>query len=236
MMRKKSPAAWIVTGALVTAVVWGCQKQGIPERSKTAKERSLQGTSKGSAIAKAKEKDASAKPAKPAKPPEPPPPREVPKVVMDRQLLETCLVKVGDAMPDGELPDLDGKKQTLRSLFGGKLTVVLFWESKNDYAAQALRRLGGDVAEPFRDKGVRVVGINPKETPEVARKAAEEAGAKYVNLVDAEGAYFAKVAKEGIPRIYLLDAAGKILWFDVEYSSTTRRSLTQGIEVSLGAK
>ena len=34
--------------------------------------------------------------------------------------------------------------------------------------------------------------------------------------------------------LYLLDAQGKILWFDVEYSRSTREDLVQGIRVALG--
>ena len=32
--------------------------------------------------------------------------------------------------------------------------------------------------------------------------------------MDADGRVFAKVATEKLPRVYLLDPAGKVLWFD----------------------
>ena len=60
-------------------------------------------------------------------------------------------------------------------------------------------------------KGVRVVGINVGDAPEaVPSKLLKEAGVTFPNLLDPEGAFFAKVATDKrLPRIYLLDAAGQ---------------------------
>jgi peroxiredoxin len=168
--------------------------------------------------------------------PEPPPAPKFPEVNLPAALAKTCLVKVGDSMPDAELTNLEGKGVALRSSLGKKLTVVLFWQSENMYSTQALGRLEEDVAKPFAEKGVRAIGVSVKDSPEAARKAIEEAGAKYVNLLDPKGVHFAKVATEKIPRVYLLDAAGKILWFDTEYSSSTQRDLERAIKDKLGEK
>jgi peroxiredoxin len=104
------------------------------------------------------------------------------------------------------------------------------------YATQALEYLQLDVPKPFGEKGVAVVGISVKDSPEAARKAVEQAGVKYVNLLDPQGTYFAKVATEKIPRVYLLDASGKVLWLDIEYSTSTRRDLERAIKIVLGEK
>ena len=155
---------------------------------------------------------------------------------MPASLADTCLVKVGGSVPEADLANLEGKRVALRSFFGKKLTVVLFWQSENMYATQALEYLELDVAKPFAEKGVRVVGVSVKDSSEAARKAVQQAGAKYVNLLDPQGTYFAKVATEKIPRVYLLDASGKILWLDIEYSSSTRRDLERAIKFVLGEK
>ena len=52
-------------------------------------------------------------------------------------------------------------------------------------------------------------------------------------LLDSDGKYFDKLASAKVLRTYLLDSAGKILWFDVEYSRSTRRDLLAAIEVAL---
>jgi peroxiredoxin len=168
-----------------------------------------------------------------AKKPEPVKPAEMPKVVLDAQSEKSSLLKVGDVLPDVELADLDGKKQSLRSLFGAKLAVVLFWTSDNLYSAQALEDLQSDLG-PQEAKGVRLVGIDVKDKAEDAQSEVRDRKVKYPNLADADGAFFAKVASERMPRVYLVDASGKILWFDLEYSDKSRRDLKTAVQVVLG--
>jgi peroxiredoxin len=142
-------------------------------------------------------------------------------------------------MPEADLTDLGGQEQPLAEGYGEKLTVVFFWtrgdtEFSAMAASQALEDLQLDVFEPYSEKGVQVVAVNEGDTVEDVKATVEEAGAKFTLLVDPEGALMAKVATEKLPRPYLLDAEGKILWFDLEFSRTTRDSLLQAIEVALG--
>jgi peroxiredoxin len=235
-MRKWNWQIGVVIGAVALAASFGCKP---PEASRGGKA----GTGKSMAqtylegMRKEKGKEGEKEPAHPPRPPEPPPPPKMPDVKMPENLLKTCLVKVGDRMPDAELADLRGQRAPLHSLLGKKLTVVLFWNSENLYSTQALEYAGLEVAEPFGKKGVAVIGIAVKDAPDAARKAVADAGAKYANLLDPQGRYFAKVATEDkVPRVYLLDAAGKTLWLDIEYSASTRRDLTRAIKFVLGEK
>jgi hypothetical protein len=176
-----------------------------------------------------------------SKPAEPSPPPTIPKVNLSDELRAGCLVNVGDVLPKAELPDLAGKSQSLNSLYGKKLTVVFVWKGATRRAlleaADMVRSLTNDVAKPFQDKGVQVIGI---EVGESNVDLHEEPGsyvadAKFPHLLDSTGQFLAGLAKDGkLPRVYLLDAQGKILWFDVEYSRSTREDLLQGIRVALG--
>lgn len=168
-----------------------------------------------------------------AKTPEPPPKPTVPEVHLPEALAATCLVKVGDALPDATLPDLNGKATELRSRFGAKLTVVCFWKSDNVYAIEELRDLQKLTSAPGMDQGVRVVAINEGETPKPAADAFQATGATFPCLLDPDGSYFRKVATDKLPRTYLVDAQGKILWFDIEYSLSTQRDLPQAIRAVL---
>jgi peroxiredoxin len=222
---------FLLAALLAAAVVgWGCKKQGAGERARVAKGQADVQILKNPRPEVPGASQKSTKPPQPVK-------KEIPKVNLPEQLAATCLVKVGDPMPEGELPDLTGKATPLRSLFGKKATVILFWSSESPYALQALRRLEMDVVKPFGDKGIRAIGINVKDEPEAARKAVEDAGVKLANLLDSQGACFARLATvpaKQLPRVYLVDSTGKILWFDVEYSGITRDSLKQAIEAVLG--
>lgn len=179
----------------------------------------------------------------PVVPPIDPPPEpvvevpvEIPQVKLTEALAATCLVRVGDAMPEAELPAIGGDTTPLADAYGEKLTVLFFWNSASIYAMTELEDLTEDVAQPFAEKGVRVIGVNEGDPQDVAAGQVEGVGAKFANFLDLDGAYFATVATETkkVPRTFLLDAEGKILWFDIEYSSTTRRDLLQGIQVALG--
>ena len=165
---------------------------------------------------------------------EPPPKPTIPQVGLSAELLATCVVNVGDRMPDAELPDPDGKPQSITSLKGKKLTVLFFWTADNPYSVGEVEDLNDDVARAYADQGVKVVGINHGDTPEKVRQKVKELAVRFPVLMDPKNEYFAKVAREKVLRTYLLDADGKILWFDVEYSRTTRRDLLQAIDVVLG--
>jgi peroxiredoxin len=170
---------------------------------------------------------------------EPPPPPTIPEVHMTDALRETCLVGVDDAMPDAELVDPEGQKQPLSGLRGEKLTLVLLWtRGSSEFSAMAaqinLEDLQKDVHEPYADKGVQVVAVNEADTPEDVKQTVEGAGVTFPSLSDPDGALFAQVAKERLPRPYLLDAEGKILWFDLEFSQATHDNLMQAIQVALG--
>jgi peroxiredoxin len=161
-------------------------------------------------------------------------PATIPPVLMTEGHKSLCLVGVGDQMPDVELPQVGGRQNKLADLYGKKATVVVFWKGDRRMALTELTDLGPDVVEPFQGAGVAVVGIAVDESANSARSAVRQAGAKFPNLLDADGTAFAKVGSAKLPRTYLLDPSGKVLWFDIEYSQTTRRELAQALEAVVG--
>ncbi len=230
-MWHRGAARWMILVAALAVGCWiGCRDGSTPDEPPpsggSVEVQAMPGGAQGSEAGK-----------KPAE--EPPPPPTIPEVHLLDADRETCLVAVGDPMPEAELVDLDGEKQALGGLRGAKLTVVLFWTSGDSefsaMRAQAvLEDLQMDVHEPYAEKGVGVVAVNEGDTAESVKKLVEEAAAAFPNLLDPDGALFAQVAKEKLPRPYLLDAEGKILWFDLEFSRTTRDNLMQAIQVALG--
>ncbi len=166
-------------------------------------------------------------------PEEPLPPPTIPTVNLTEELRATSLVEVDDQIPQGELPDLDGQMHAIRDVLGDRLTVVLFWHSGNMHSVVQLEDLARDIAGPLSEQGGGIIAINVGDTPEKAAEAARKAEADFLVLLDPDKSYFEKVATERIPRTYVLDAEGTILWFDLEYSRSTRRDLEQTINVVL---
>ncbi len=191
-------------------------------------------------------------------------PATIPQVQLPQAFKDACVVDVGDTLPEGEVLTIDGEKKHVAGLLGKKGTVVFFWgvggsETADQLAVQSLADLEGDAHAPYADQGLAVIAITPNAPPEDAKKGSgtvENVSANIVSrlemskqvkrllgavkinypiLLDPEGVYFAKVAKAKLPRIYVLDAAGKIVWFDVGFSETSREHLKRTLEFMFGS-
>jgi peroxiredoxin len=156
-------------------------------------------------------------------------PPVVPVVEMTKGHADSCLVKVGDQLPAGQLPDLAGKAQDLSKLFGDKLTVVVFFREGQDASLTELSDLAVGVASPLSRRGVKVVGVCERGAAATAAAICKQAGVSFPVLLDADGAYFGRLATGKMPRTYLLDNTGKILWFDIDYTRDTRHDLREAL-------
>ena len=161
----------------------------------------------------------------------PPLRREIPPVVLTTAHAELCKVGVGDQFPAINLPKLGAGPTDVFSLSGVKATVVLYWNPDRWMALTALADLQRDIASKIDSKQVAVVGIAVRQPAAALQTALRTAKASFPQLLDAEGKAIAAVGTVSLPRIYVLDPAGKIVWFDIEYSEGTRRELGWALEV-----
>ncbi len=159
----------------------------------------------------------------------------VPAVHLSEQHESASLLKQGDLLPNMQLSDPDGKSHSLHSLLGDRVTVVCFWSGESPAAVQQLQDTGPEIVDPFKGQGLEVISINYGQSADEIRKVTAETEFSEKVLMDPQGTALAQVATRYLPRTYLVDAAGKIVWFDMEYSPSTRRHLLQAIECSVGA-
>lgn len=138
-----------------------------------------------------------------------------------------CHVRVGNKMPTLALPSLDGVERDPDELFGDKATVVVLWQGNRPMTRTLIADLGPDILERFSKKGIAVVGVAIKQDMETTRQQLTATKAVFPVLLDVDGAVFAQVGKKMLPRVYVLDVEGQIVWFDIEYSQATRRELGQ---------
>jgi peroxiredoxin len=163
-------------------------------------------------------------------------PAKMPKVAFTKHEEGLCKVKVGDTMPAISLPKVGGSGTAqLSDSLGKKATVVVLWKGDRRMALEQLADLGPDVDATFGKEGVKVVGIAVNETAAGAAETLKKAEATFPNLLDADGKAFAQIGSERLPRTYLLDPEGKIVWFDIEYSQATRRELHEALRALTGA-
>ncbi len=152
-----------------------------------------------------------------------------PGVAMSKTHREACVVFVDDPMPELQLVDLAGADQKLSALYGKKLTVVVFWNGQSAQSREQLTRIGRDVVDRFAGKGVNVVAINVGQTAEEVTKVTAELAKETTQLLDLDSSELAKVNTTPGAKTFLLDPAGKILWFDIEYSAGMSRELQNAI-------
>ncbi len=153
----------------------------------------------------------------------------IPPVLFTKQQDRLVKVKVGDAFPAMELEQITGGKKALADLLGKTATVVVFWKDDRRMSLTELADLGPDVVDQFGAKGIAVVGVATKMKSDEAKAVLDKTGAKFTNLIDADGNAFAALGSQMLPRTFLLDPQGKVLWFDIEYSHATRRELREAL-------
>ncbi len=159
--------------------------------------------------------------------------QSMPQVHFTEQHARTCRVLVGDTFPKLELADLEGQSHDFGELLGEELTIVVFWNSQLPTSLEELADMQSRFLSEFGEQGVAIVGVNVGDTPVLAQELVAQSGATFRQLSDPQRQAFASVATEKLPRTYLLDAAGTILWFDVEYSRTTRQQLLSALHFAL---
>lgn len=155
---------------------------------------------------------------------------KIPRVMLSAGHAKLCSVQVGDAFPAITLPKLGGGPTDFATLRGEQATVVLFWHPDRWMARTALIDMQRDVVSQFKAQQVAVVGIAVRQPQGSVQAALNEAQAAFPQLIDTDGKAFATVGTHALPRLYVLDPDGKIVWFDIEYSEGTRRELWQTLK------
>ncbi len=155
----------------------------------------------------------------------------IPPVLLSAGHAKLCRVKVGEAFPALKLPLMGGQMTELKTLRGKQATVVLFWHPDRWMARTALIDMQRDIANQFDAKQVAVVGLAVRQAAGSVQAALNQAQATFPQLIDSDGKAFATVGTAALPRLYVLDPTGKIVWFDIEYSEGTRRELWQTLGV-----
>ena len=155
-----------------------------------------------------------------------------PSVAMSQEHRNMCRLFIGDQMPAEKLPNGSGQEQTLADVLGEKLTVIIFWHAGNPYAQDQFNRIRKELV-PWADKGVRTVAIHVGAAPDNYDELCRSQGDGVVCLLDADEAFFQQVATAKLPRTYLLDAEGTVVWLDMEYSRSTRHDLLNAMQYFL---
>lgn len=132
-------------------------------------------------------------------------------------LLGKAQLKIGDAVPEIELPGTNDSLIKLSSL-QGKVVLIDFWASwcgpcraANPYVAKLYSK--------YKEKGFEVFGVSLDTKKKEWIKAIKQDKLKYSQVIDNTG-WRSKVAEryfvDQLPTNFLLDRTGKIVAIDLE--------------------
>lgn len=162
---------------------------------------------------------------------EEPPRPTIPKVWLSKYHGQWSTIGVGAALPALELAQLGGAMTKLPSQYGKQATVVLFWQPDRWMARSALEDLVAYGAEKHDPEQVAILSIAVRQPVGAVQRELNQAKATFPTFLDSDGKALATVGSVALPRVYVLDPTGKIVWFDIEYSEATRRELQQTLAV-----
>lgn len=168
-----------------------------------------------------------------------------PEVFLSAQHAALCKVQVGDPLPEFALPSASQPTDDpipLADRLGSKATVVAMWRGDGAMAKSMLRDLAEDIVAKYpkpdaKDKkqlDVETMAVAVGAEAGEAAELAQQLGYKGTVLVDKASELYDQVATARLPRVYVLNEAGEIVWMDIEYSLSTRRELKRSIAALAG--
>ena len=128
------------------------------------------------------------------------------------------------AAPDFTLPQLDSGPVTLSQLHG-RVVIMEFWATWCGPCRFSLPSLEV-IAKQFRQREVTVLLIDAGESADVIRTWAEHRFRASSILLDQDDRVGRLYRVEGIPRLFIVDQAGRIVYAHAGYGGGLERNLT----------
>ena len=146
-------------------------------------------------------------------------------------LAETTLINAGDVAPDFTVEMLDGSKVTLSAL-QGKPTLLIFWATWCPPCRLELSKLQEHIIDRYDDK-INVLPISRGEERAKVEEYISKMGYTFAVGLDGDQSIYRKYATNYIPRCFVIDAKGKVLYSGVGYDEAIAKEVEQNIEKAL---
>lgn len=157
---------------------------------------------------------------------------------VDQQIKASTLVHQGEKAPDFTVQMLNGKKYTLSQL-KGKVVLVNFWATWCPPCMKEFTEIPSQIIKPFSgNKNFVFIPISRAETKEVVSKKMEQLKANGIRFnvgLDPTRSIYSKYAKSFIPRNFLIDPKGNIVYLSVGYTPQGMADLVAKIKELLRA-
>ena len=146
-------------------------------------------------------------------------------------LAETTLINAGDIAPDFTVEMLDGSKVTLSAL-QGKPTLLIFWATWCPPCRLELSKLQEHIIDRYGDK-INVLPISRGEERAKVEEYISKMGYTFAVGLDGDQSIYRKYATNYIPRCFVIDAKGKVVYSGVGYDEAIAKEVEQNIEKAL---
>lgn len=143
--------------------------------------------------------------------------RKAAAALIAKQLDETTLIHEGDMAPDFTVVMLDGTKVKLSDL-RGKVVMLNFWATWCGPCMEEFKEMPEKIVKHFEGKDFALLPISRGEKREVVEgkmKSLKGKGIDFPVGLDTDKAIYSQYAKQFIPRNFIIDQNGKIVFLTV---------------------
>jgi Thiol-disulfide isomerase and thioredoxins len=144
----------------------------------------------------------------------------------------TTIIKNGDTAPDFTVTMLDGRSLKLQDL-KGKVVLINFWATWCGPCMEEFKVIPEKIVKRFEGKDFVFLPISRQETREAVQKKMEqlkESGIDFPVGLDPDKSIYSKYATTYIPRNFLIDKNGKVVYTSVGYDEKEFARLVEKIE------
>jgi peroxiredoxin len=131
--------------------------------------------------------------------------------------------QVGNRAPDFQLMKIDGSQVSLADL-RGKPAVIVFWSAWCSSCKEEAPRINALAAE-YERKGVRVLGIDIRDSAARTERGVRDFGIRYDVALDPDASVAYAYRVTGTPTIVFLDREGVVRYFANELPDDYARRL-----------
>ena len=144
----------------------------------------------------------------------------------------TTLIHEGDIAPDFTVEMLDGSKVTLSEL-RGKVVLLSFWATWCPPCRQEMAHMQKGVIDPFAGQDLVVLPISRGEKRETVENYLNKMGHTFPVGLDGNQSIYRKYASNYIPRSFVVDKDGKVVYVAVGYDETVGEEINAAIKAAL---
>ncbi|MDQ2180709.1 TlpA disulfide reductase family protein [Marinifilum sp. D714] len=142
------------------------------------------------------------------------------------------LLKNGDKVPEFTVTTLDGKEVSIKDL-KGKVILINFFATWCGPCMKELPEVQKQLWPKFKDENFAMVSIGREHTKDELTKWNQKKGFTFPIAPDPKREVYSKFASQYIPRNFIVDKTGKIIWQGVGFDQKELEQMIKTIQENL---